>query len=225
MDKINNIILYIRRITVVGFLFVLRIILKSIRKIAKALISSCNFLWGRKLKIFFVIILPIIGNYFLVTYIERGVCRFELPVASHQDDLITCGKATDGVDPLSRISPDLASLLRYDLSIKNNWRAVNNPENTSTATLIFLIKDEKTGEEERLPAGESDTIGKNLSHFEVVDRLKNYAPVVEFPASGGMNAGGWELSYQPDILSAIIQLIITLVAWFQLVEIYMFLKK
>ena len=225
MSKVKNIILSICHLVVVLFSFVARIISAGVKKVIKTVSFLCNFIIKRKWKFLFVIVIPIIGNYLLVTHFERGVCRFELPVASHQDDLIVCGKAISGVDPLSRINPDLANLLRYDFFIKNNWRAVDVIENKTTSTLIFLIKDEKTGEEKRLSAGESGIIGKSLSHSGVADKLKNYAPVVELPASGGMNAGGWELSYRPDILSAIIQFIITLVAWFQLVEIYMFLKK
>ena len=225
MNKVNNIISSIYRLTTAVFLFVVRTILKGIRKIIKATISLCNLLIERRLQIFFVIILPIIANYFLVTHLERGICAFELPVSSHQDDLITCGKALSDTDPLSRINPDLANLLRYDFSIKNNWYAVNEPGNTSYSNPVILIKDEEMGKERRVPTGGSDTIEKNLSHSEVVDKLKNYAPVLEIPAKTSGIMGGWELSYQPDILSVIIQFIVTLVAWFQLVKIYMFLKK
>lgn len=179
----------------------------------------------RWLKILFVIILPFIINLFLVTYFERGICSFELPIASHQDKLIVCSKALSGVDLLSRINPDLASLLRYDFSIKNNWRAVDNSENPSTSTLNFLVKDEITGNEKIIPAGKSYIIEGSLSYSEVIDRLRNYTPIVELPKSGGMNEGGWELNYKPDIFSATIQFFIILIAWFQLMEICIFLKE
>ena len=227
MSRINKIISFVYRFIKTIFLCVVCNTLKGVKIIIKVIIFLCNPLIERRKKIFFVIILPIIGNYLLVTNLELGICSFKMPVASNQDALKKCAEASAKVDPLSRISPSLAELLRYDFSLKNNFYVTDNQTRVTTSSLM-IIKNEETGKEKRLSVDESYyLVAGNLNHSEAVDKLRSYAPSLELSGSSGTISifGGWKLKYQPDTLSTIIQFFFTLVAWFQLVEIFNFLKK
>lgn len=207
----------------------MNIVKKIFNKIIESIINWSNFLWKRRLRIFFVLILPFFFyTFFYFSFIvdQEGVCKITMPAREYQKDLENCSVAMNKElaksqeDFLSRFFFGITERLKYDLVIRNNIQTENG---TSS---LMIIRGENSVVKEKLALNEYYTIANNLNRFEVIDKLANYAPELEV-WSGTKISGGWEIKYHFDLFSKVILIVIILIGWFQFVQIvdYIFFKR
>lgn len=188
------------------------------------------FLDNYGLKIFLVLIIPLVVNIILLNIVEQKILTISLPPNFDIQELARFSKqmSQDPQDTLSKINPDLFELLRYNFYLVNNVRLIHNQTLLEATSTLIYHDDSEIGQ--KLTPGNIGVIAKNLSYDEAIEKLMNFSPVLEKSEGFGGTftlSGGWRLIIRPTIGSAAAQYLVLLIIWFQIIQIlqFIFYKK
>ena len=178
--------------------------------------------WARFL---FVLIPPLLLNLYLLR-LETKILRYPLPPNYRSENTISnfISGYPDALSETRVFNSDLLDLLRFNVSLENNIYLQGIEKNSSTVDTTLAYTN-SAGDTKSLLTDQSGLIATDLNMSSSVAAAMDFVPQISIPSHNQTMALLGELDFEayPNAPSEIIQYLLILILWFQLVQVYIYI--